>query len=145
MRRQRDSVLYERAQQPGLAARRIAQAGDAGAQPVGRGVRAIVIGITGIGPTHRQRMSTEGSRRRALEAVPVRVADTAPPGIRPLAGHKVEIIGAASLAVKHIEATERQVELTYAALSRQTDTHEPISTFGLPTIHPHTVDQAPRP
>src|SRR3546814_1621610 len=75
MRRQRDSVLYERAQQPGLAARRIAQAGDAGAQPVGRGVRAIVIGITGIGQTQRQRMSTEGSRRRALEAVPVRVAD----------------------------------------------------------------------
>src|SRR3546814_1918443 len=84
MRRQRDSVLYERAQQPGLAARRIAQAGDAGAQPVGRGVRAIVIGITGIGQTQRQRMSTEGSRRRALEAVPVRVADTEPPGIRPL-------------------------------------------------------------
>src|SRR3546814_4208032 len=97
MRRQRDSVLYERAQQPGLAARRIAQAGDAGAQPVGRGVRAIVIGITGIGQTQRQRMSTEGSRRRALEAVPVRVADTEPPGIRPLAGHKVEIIGAAFL------------------------------------------------
>src|SRR3546814_9496591 len=59
MRRQRDSVLYERAQQPGLAARRIAQAGDAGAQPVGRGVRAIVIGITGIGQTQRQRRSEE--------------------------------------------------------------------------------------
>src|SRR3546814_7684367 len=70
------------------------------------GVRAMVIGITGIGQTQRQRMSTEGSRRRALEAVPVRVADTEPPGIRPLAGHKVEIIGAAFLAVKHIEATE---------------------------------------
>src|SRR3546814_857209 len=122
MRRQRDSVLYERAQQPGLAARRIAQAGDAGAQPVGRGVRAIVIGITGIGQTQRQRMSTEGSRRRALEAVPVRVADTEPPGIRPLAGHKVEIIGAAFLAVKHIEATERQVELPSGGLARQTET-----------------------
>src|SRR3546814_7746843 len=54
-----------------------------------------------------------------LEAVPVRVADTEPPGIRPLAGHKVEIIGAAFLVVKHIEATERQVEQIGRASCRE--------------------------
>src|SRR3546814_20143286 len=79
-------------------------------------------------------MSTEGSRRRALEAVPLRFADTEPPGIRPLAGHKVEIIGAAFLAVKHIEATERQVELPSGGLARQTDTREQFSRFGDPDI-----------
>src|SRR3546814_18494412 len=82
-------------------------------------------------------MSTEGSRRRALEAVPVRVADTEPPGIRPLAGHKVEIIGAAFFAVKHIEVTERQVELPSGGLARQTATSEPITPCG-----EHDIDAA---
>src|SRR3546814_15551645 len=86
-------------------------------------------------------MSTEGSRRRALEAVPLRFADTEPPGIRPLAGHKVEIIGAAFLAVKHIEATERQVELPSGGLARQTDTREQFSRFGDPDIDAADADE----